>query len=701
MTYQPHTWTKGETITAQLLQNMDNGVAAAIDALESAFGSNYTMGSKEYKVNFTDLGKDISANAIQGTTLTATEAISGGTISGTTLTATATEGTGLMVSGDTNLQGTLIIGTDNTAVDTTIKGKLIVNGKYDNSSPAVREAATLEGKVNITGDTVVNGNIIVGDTTTNNSIKNKIYGTTTLFGKLEVQSNGSLTVDGNSFINSNFYHQINQVQENDGSTTWFPDSVFYAYYKTIDLGMKGEMISADQPRERIVSEENSSTINLAGTRLNISNTTTKISSSTTEIRGNLIIGDDPTNNIYTHTVTIKANSTLNGVTTIKKLDQLIVGDSTSTADNEIYGFTTINNLIVGAQNVDSGETQTYSGTATFNTSDTIFNQPASFFNNNIKTEHMEITSRSIKQSIGDQTYDLISQNGTYIYFGASNNNTFIRGSSVTIEENDLRFTMQNSTDTYTYCFANSGQAGFKLTANQDSSSSSPQPNHTLFHYIPSAFDDDMLIVGGLSNSIASTDTSLVQDVFINAEDSIILTTKNTTGIRITNDTAIVGTLKVIDTAISGVLTANSIKTTVTDESTLDGKKDYKYNYTFLTSPTLGLFALQCSGTNNSNQPLTKTPSLLSYRPCGFESESYLTIGGPSVLPSEGDNGCVEQTYIRAKDNITLSPTNSTGRVNVNSDLHIGYQKSLYINNTTLSEDDIKHLHTLWTNYGGE
>lgn len=420
---------------------MDNGVAAAIDALESAFGSNYTMGSKEYKVNFTDLGKDISANAIQGTTLTATEAISGGTISGTTLTATATEGTGLMVSGDTNLQGTLIIGTDNTAVDTTIKGKLIVNGKYDNSSPAVREAATLEGKVNITGDTVVNGNIIVGDTTTNNSIKNKIYGTTTLFGKLEVQSNGSLTVDGNSFINSNFYHQINQVQENDGSTTWFPDSVFYAYYKTIDLGMKGEMISADQPRERIVSEENSSTINLAGTRLNISNTTTKISSSTTEIRGNLIIGDDPTNNIYTHTVTIKANSTLNGVTTIKKLDQLIVGDSTSTADNEIYGFTTINNLIVGAQNVDSGETQTYSGTATFNTSDTIFNQPASFFNNNIKTEHMEITSRSIKQSIGDQTYDLISQNGTYIYFGASNNNTFIRGSSVTIEENDLRFTM--------------------------------------------------------------------------------------------------------------------------------------------------------------------------------------------------------------------------------------------------------------------
>lgn len=702
MTYQPHTWTKGETITAQLLQNMDNGVAAAIDALESAFGSNYTMGSKEYKVDFTNLGTDksISAGAIQGTTLTATEAISGGTISGTTLTATATEGTGLTVSGDTNLQGTLIIGTDNTAVDTTIKGKLIVNGKYDNSSPAVREAATLEGKVNITGDTVVNGNIIVGDTTTNNSIKNKIYGTTTLFGKLEVQSNGSLTVDGNSFINSNFYHQINQVQENDGSTTWFPDSVFYAYYKTIDLGMKGEMISADQPRKRIVSEENSSTINLAGTRLNISNTTTKISSSTTEIRGNLIIGDDPTNNIYTHTVTIKANSTLNGVTTIKKLDQLIVGDSTSTADNEIYGFTTISDLTagdltVGTPTVESdSETQTYSGTATFNTSEIIFNQPASFFNNNVKTEHIEITSRSIKQSIGDQTYDLILQNGTDIYFGASNNNTFIRGNSVTIVENDLKFTMHNSTDTYTYRFADNGQAGFQLTANYDSSSSSPQPNHTLFHYIPSAFDDDMLIVGGLSNSVASTDTSLVQDVFINAKDSIILTTKNTTGIRINNNTAITGTLKV-----------HNIQTVVYDDSTVDGKQGYKYNYTLSTSSTLGILNLLCEGVDNSNQSLTKTPVLFSYRPYGFESRSSLTIGGPSLTPQTGDNKCVENMYIKAKENITLSPTSSTGKVTVKSDLHIGKEKSLYIQNTALSEDDIKHLHTLWTNYetqnGGE
>lgn len=412
MTYQPHTWTKGETITAQLLQNMDNGVAAAIDALESAFGSNYTMGSKEYKVDFKNLGTDtfISAGAIQGTTLTATEAISGptltttGAISGTTLTATATTGTGLTVNGETNLQGALIVGTDNTAVDATIKGKLIVNGKYDNSSPAVLEAATLTGKVNITGDTVVNG-------------------ATTLAGPLTVTDqnltslSGSLTVDGNSFINSNFYHQVNQVQGNDGSTTWFPDSAFYAYYKTIDLGMKGEMTSADQPRERIISEENSSTINLAGTRLNISNTTTNISSSTTKIGGNLIIGDDPTNNIYTRTVTIKANSILNGVTTIRKLDQLIVGDSTSTVDNEIYGSTAISDLTVGKaadeenEQPATGSTVLY-GTTTFNTTANILHGTTSIDNLTVNAITLNTGIHINQYASGTSTYGLIVEKDT-------------------------------------------------------------------------------------------------------------------------------------------------------------------------------------------------------------------------------------------------------------------------------------------------
>lgn len=695
-----HEWKKGQTITAEKLNHMEKGIAAALNAIYNAFGTDYTDGSDKYEVSLENLGtsKDISAGAIQGTTLKATGATSGNTLD---------------ITGTSVLKGNVTVGTTDTAVDTTINGKLVVKGKDDDSSPVVHEAATLTGTVNITGDTAVTGDMAVtGDTTLTGDVEIK-QGDTTLNGKLTVKGNqgaeiqNSLNVNGTAYINNDFSHGKTQSQTQDGITIIHPHKIFNAHYKTINLGSKPQIISSNSGGSITNLTDYSSSVNISGHILTISNNTTDIQSPKTKIEGNVIIGPESSATTYTNTVLINANSFLKGTTNISKLYNLIVGDSTSTVDNEIYGFTTISDLTagdltVGTPTVESdSETQTYSGTATFNTSEIIFNQPASFFNNNVKTEHIEITSRSIKQSIGDQTYDLILQNGTDIYFGASNNNTFIRGNSVTIVENDLKFTMHNSTDTYTYRFADNGQAGFQLTANYDSSSSSPQPNHTLFHYIPSAFDDDMLIVGGLSNSVASTDTSLVQDVFINAKDSIILTTKNTTGIRINNDTAIVGTLKVIDTAISGVLTVNNIKTTVTDESTLDGRKDYKYNYTLLTSPTLGLLSLQCSGTDNLNQPLTKTPSLFSYRPYGFESESYLTIGGPTVLPPEGDNGCVEQTYIRAKDNITLSPTNSTGRVNVNSDLHIGYQKSLYINNTTLSEDDIKHLHTLWTNYGGE
>lgn len=317
-----HEWEKGQTITAEKLNHMERGIAAALGAIEGAFGKTYNDGSNEkYTVSLENLGssRNISAGAIQGTSF---------------------ETTGASV-----LKGNVTIGTTDTAVDTTINGKLIVNGKYDDSSPAVLEAATLTGKVNISGDTVVNGNIIVGDTTTNNSIKNKIYGTTTLFGKLEVQSNGSLTVNGNSFINSNFYHQVNQAHENDGSLTWFPDSVFYAYYKTIILGAKGEMISPDQPGKRIISEDNSSTISLSGRLLTISNTTTNIQSAYTNIKGYVTIGSEPTNNIYADTLIVNANSTLRGTTTIDKLAQLIVGDaSTTTIENKIYGHTAISNL---------------------------------------------------------------------------------------------------------------------------------------------------------------------------------------------------------------------------------------------------------------------------------------------------------------------------------------------------------------------
>lgn len=665
MTYQPHTWTKGETITAQLLQNMDNGVAAAIDALESAFGSNYTMGSKEYKVNFTNLGKDISANAIQGTTLTATSAISGNTLDITTDSD---------LKGDVDIGGTLTVEqikageTD----DIQLNGKLIVIGKdaeVDNST--VKQAASFTGTLNVSGATALDDQLTVtGDTILKGNLT---VGNETATGKKAIRLNDTIKIDTDS---SNRIIIGGQTQINAPVT--IGSSQTYHAVKIYGIPtIYGQTLSITNPSMKPM-------IKLKPTG--------EITAKTLVIDNELTIGT-----ASSQTAEATGSTRLYGTTTI---DKLIVGDSTTTADNEIYGFTTISdltagNLTVGTPTVESdSETQTYSGTATFNTSEIIFNQPASFFNNNVKTEHIEITSRSIKQSIGDQTYDLILQNGTDIYFGASNNNTFIRGNSVTIVENDLKFTMHNSTDTYTYRFADNGQAGFKLTANYDSSDSSPQPNHTLFHYRPSAFDDDMLIVGGLSNSVASTDTSLVQDVFINAEDSIILTTKNTTGIRINNNTAIAGTLKV-----------QKIQTTVYDDSTLDGKKGYKYNYTLLTSSTLGLFSLQCSGTDNSNQSLTKSPVLFSYRPYGFESESYLTIGGPSLTPSNGDNKCVENMYIKAKENITLSPTSSTGKVTVNSDLHINGKKSLYMRDTVLSEMDIIHLHTLWNNYqtqnGGE
>ena len=671
-----HEWEKGQTITAEKLNHMEKGIAAAIGAIENAFGKTYTDGANEYKVSLETLGSDrpITAGAITGTTLKATDTESesaldiagastlkgdvniGGALTvgknengktkDTTLNGKLSVNGQLTATGISNLEGGLNVGTASISKDTTMHGELTVEGatkaiawdENNNVTSSAKKAATLNGLVNITGDSTINGDLTVGSSQNRATIKLNDAMTV----KFSNNKN-QIIIDGYTKINESF--QIGD--ENNNKMAYIYGSLNIMEFNSL----------THRPTASITLSKD-----------------TRITAETLTVN--------------------TGTTTLRGTTTIDKLTKLIVGDSTSTADNEIYGFTTINNLAVGAPNADSGETQTYSGTVTFNTSNIIFNQPASFFNNNISTEHMEITSRSIKQSIGDQTYDLILQNGTDIYFGASTNNTFIRGNSVTIVENDLRFTMHNNTDTYTYCFADNGQGGFKLTANYDSSDSSPQPNHTLFHYIPSAFDDDMLIVGGLSNSVASTDTSLVQDVFINAKDSIILTTKNTTGIRINNNTAITGTLKI-----------QKIQTTVYDNSTTDGKQGYKYNYTLSASSNLGILNLLCEGVDNSNQSLTKSPVLFSYRPYGFESESYLTIGGPSLTPSNGDNKCVENMYIKAKENITLSPTSSTGKVTVKSDLHIDGKKSLYMQNTVLSEMDIIHLHTLWNNYqtqnGGE
>ena len=406
MTYQPHTWTKGETITAQLLQNMDNGVAAAIDALESAFGSNYTMGSKEYKVDFNNLGtnKSITAGAITGTTLTATGAISGatltttGAISGTTLTATATEGTGLTVSGETNLQSTLTVGTDNTA------GKLIIKGTNNDN---VSEVATLGGNVTINGSLQVQG-------ATNPTILS-----------------GTLSVDNNTYINSDFIHD--RKVNSPG-----PENEFRAFFKTINLGQK------------VDSEINSSIINLAGTQLNISNTTTNISSSTTVVEGNLSIGAESNDNTYTNTVIINANSTLKGITAIDKLNNLIVGDSDTTAENKIYGDTTISklatpqlvvgeaayiddeevehaaagltvlygiantdNLIVGNTTVDN-DTIIYNGTTTFNTTANILHGMTSIDNLTVNAITLNTGIHINQYASGTDSYGLIVEKNTLL-----------------------------------------------------------------------------------------------------------------------------------------------------------------------------------------------------------------------------------------------------------------------------------------------
>jgi len=114
--------------------------------------------------------------------------------------------------------------------------------------------------------------------------------------------------------------------------------------------------------------------------------------------------------------------------------------------------------------------------------------------------------------------------------------------------------------------------------------------------MPDGLNADTLVVGGNQASILSNDTSLIKEIYINAESGIYLTTKLDDGIRINNNTKIYGIL----TVDGSINVLDKITATVEDDSTLDGKKGYKYNYTLLTSSTLGLFSLQCSGTDNLN-----------------------------------------------------------------------------------------------------
>lgn len=340
MTYQPHTWTKGETITAQLLQNMDNGVAAAIDALESAFGQNYTAGSKEYKVDFTDLGtnKTISAGAITGTTLTATGAVSGNTLD---ITGTSE------LKGNVNIGGTLTVEQIETSEtsetkDIQLNGKLIVTGKdveVDNST--VKQAASFTGTLDVNGATSLGGTLsATGTTTLNKLVAN---GTTTLNNNLTVGSKQNrATINLNDAVTINFSDNQNQVVINGRTQV---NKQFY-----------------------IGDKDNNNVAYIYGP-LKIMDYDSSANSSKT------VIGLAQNGRITAKALTVETgNNSLGGTTTI---DKLIVGNSTSTADNTIYGFTTISNLtasqlVVGTaadkenEQAATGSTVLYGTTSTDN-----------------------------------------------------------------------------------------------------------------------------------------------------------------------------------------------------------------------------------------------------------------------------------------------------------------------------------------------
>lgn len=412
MTYQPHTWTKGETITAQLLQNMDNGVAAAIDALESAFGQNYTAGSKEYKVDFTDLGanKTISAGAISGTTLTAT-----GVISGNTLDITAASD----LKGNVDIGGTLTVEqiAASETKDIQLNGKLIVTGKdveVDNSTVKqaagftgtldVSGATKLDDQLTVTGDTILKGNLTVGSeiiTEKKAIILNDAI-------KIDTDSSNRIIIGGRTQINA--------------PVTIGNSETYYAVNINGIPTIYGQTLS-------ITNSSRRSVIKLKPTG--------EITAKTLVVDNELIIGTAPS-----QTAEATGSTRLYGTTTI---DKLIVGDSTSTADNEIYGFTTISNLttsqfvvgtaadeenehaatgstvLYGTTNTDNlivgkatlnNDSITYSGTTTFNTTTNILHGTTNL-SDVIINKDLKVSGTFIRNSYWDPVAAIYDANKTY------------------------------------------------------------------------------------------------------------------------------------------------------------------------------------------------------------------------------------------------------------------------------------------------
>lgn len=336
-----HEWEKGQTITAEKLNHMEKGIAAALGAIKSAFGTDYTDGSDKYEVSLGNLGNDTPINA--------------GAISGTTLTASSD----LTVDGTSNLKGKLTVGAQDISggTDTELWGKLTINGREqtDSNNNIIKPAAILDGTLTVSGATTLKDIL-------------RVTKKTTLKDDLEVTKNttleGTLSVTGNSTINGELTAGTSTT--NDSTTTYSGNTTLYGDVSIYNSSDKYTKIYGS-----LCLPQPTSFIFLG----NYSNPRISLNAYDGSVIANRLQANYLSIN-YPRTGTVVFNTLTNelhGTTTIDKLDKLIVGDSTSTEDNEIYGFTTISNLTVsdltaGAPNVGSPrETQTYSGIATFNT----------------------------------------------------------------------------------------------------------------------------------------------------------------------------------------------------------------------------------------------------------------------------------------------------------------------------------------------
>lgn len=327
-------WERGQTITAERLNHMENGIAAALGAIGDAFGKEYTDGSREYTVGLDKLSnKPIDAGAITGTTLKATDtesenaldiagvsALKGNVNIGGALTVGQNETgktkdttlngklsvTGLSdlkneldVTGISNLKGGLNVGIASANKDATIYGELTVEGatkavtwdENNNATSFAKKAATLNGLVNITGDSTINGDLTVGSEQNRTTIKLNDAMTV----KFSNNKN-QIIIDGYTKINESF--QIGDENNNKTAYIYGPLSIM------------------------------------------------EFNSSTHRPTASIILSKDT--RITAETLIINTETTsLLGTTTIAKLDKLIVGDAdtASNIENKIYGTTTIYNTL--------------------------------------------------------------------------------------------------------------------------------------------------------------------------------------------------------------------------------------------------------------------------------------------------------------------------------------------------------------------